>query len=105
MYTALKHSHMLLAVLVLLFSLLFTLLAWKSQPAPKSTAMYLCTRIFGGIAALTGLIVTFVGPWRQMAYPYVGLILFVIHGLACGFAKRLLDAPNPSLRRVLLPCN
>lgn len=102
MYTALKHSHMLLAVLTLLTSLLFTVIAWNATPGRKSTLWYVLTRICGGLAALTGLAVTFVGPWRHMTYPYIGLIIYVIHGLCCGFAKRQLTAPSPSLRRVLL---
>ena len=102
MYIALKHSHMLLAVLSLLCALLFTALAWKPLPARKATLSYVFTRVFGGLAALTGLAVTFVGPWQQMMYPYIGLILYVVHGVCCGVAKRLLTAPNPSTRRLVL---
>ena len=62
MYTALKHSHMLLAVLTLLLSAAYLFMAWETTPAGKSTMVYVFTRIFGGLAALTGLAVTFVGP-------------------------------------------
>lgn len=102
MYTALKHSHMLLAVLSLLFSVLFTAMAWKTVPAGKSSLWYVLTRICGGLAALTGLAVTVVGPWQHMMYPYIGLILYVLHGVCCGFAKRQLTAPIPNTRRTLL---
>ena len=102
MYPAFQHSHTLLAVLALLASILFTFMAWKSTPAAKSTLVYVLTRIFGGLAALTGLVVTFVGPWQHMSYPYIGLILYALHGLCAGFAKRQLKAPTPGLRRVLL---
>ena len=102
MYTALKHSHMLLAVLTLLLAVGFAALAWQATPARKSALVYVCTRIFGGLAALTGLAITFVGPWQQMMYPYIGLILYVVHGVCCGVAKRLLTAPNPSTRRLVL---
>lgn len=102
MYAALKHSHMLLAVLSLLCALLFTALAWKPLPSTKSTLWYVLTRISGGLAALTGLTVTFVGPWQQMAYPYIGLILYVVHGLCAGFAKRQITAPALGTRRTLL---
>lgn len=102
MYIALKHSHMLLAVLTLLASVIFAALAWKPLPHSKSTLFYVLTRIFGGLAALTGLAVTFVGPWREMTYPYIGLILYVVHGLACGFARRQLPNPVAGTRRALL---
>lgn len=102
MYTALKHSHMLLAVLTLLVSIAFLVMAWKPTPAAKSTLVYVFARIFGGLAALTGLAVTFVGPWQQMMYPYIGLILYVVHGLCIGFAKRCLTTQQLGMRRGLL---
>lgn len=102
MYTALKHSHMLLAVLTLLLAVGFAALAWQATPARKSALVYVCTRIFGGLAALTGLAITFVGPWQQMMYPYIGLVLFVVHGLSAGFAKRTSAVEQLTLRRGLL---
>lgn len=102
MYTALKHSHLLLAVLTVLVAVFFTAGAWKLVPSAKSKLWYVLTRIFGGLAAVTGLAVTFVGPWQQMMYPYIGLIVFALHGTFCGFAKRQLTAANPTTRRVLL---
>ncbi|WP_284338173.1 hypothetical protein [Comamonas sp. NoAH] len=102
MYLALKHSHMLFAVLTLLLSVGYLAMAWKSTPATKSTLVYVFTRIFGGIAALTGLGVTFVGPWQHMMFPYIGLILYVVHGLCMGFAKRSIASPQLGLRRSML---
>lgn len=102
MYTALKHSHMLFAVLTLLLSIAYLAMAWKPTPAAKSSLIYVFARIFGGIAALTGLGVTFVGPWQQMMYPYIGLILYVVHGLCLGFAKRSAAPAQASQRRTLL---
>ena len=102
MYAALKHSHMLFAVLTLLASIVYLAMAWKPTPAAKSTLIYVFTRIFGGIAALTGLGVTFVGPWQHMMYPYIGLILYVLHGLCIGFAKRSAEPGKTSMRRILL---
>lgn len=102
MYTALKHSHMLFAVLTLLISMAFLAMAWKSTPAGKSTLVYVLARIFGGIAALTGLGVTFAGPWQHMMYPYIGLILYVVHGLCIGFAKRAAAPEKLGMRRALL---
>lgn len=102
MYTALKHSHMLFAVLTLLMSVAYLAMAWKPTPVSKSTLVYVFARIFGGIAALTGLGVTFAGPWQHMMYPYIGLILYVVHGLCIGFAKRSGQASQTTLRRSLL---
>ena len=102
MYTALKHSHMLLAVLTLLLSIAFAAMAFKPTPAGKSTLVYVLTRIFGGLAALSGLAITFVGPWQHMMYPYVGLILYVVHGLCIGFAKRANTPAQLGARRTLL---
>lgn len=102
MYTALKHSHMLFAVLTLLMSIAYAAMAWKATPAGKSTLVYVLTRIAGGLAALTGLGVTFVGPWQHMMYPYIGLILYVVHGLCIGFAKRSDTLNKIGQRRTLL---
>lgn len=102
MYLALKHSHSLLAMLSLLCALLFTAMAWKQQPAAKAQLWYVLTRISGGLAALTGLAITFVGPWQHMVYPYIGLILYVVHGVCAGFAKRQLGDTAPLTRRVML---
>ncbi len=102
MYIALKHSHLLFAVLTLLLSILYAAMAWKPTPAAKSTLVYVLARIGGGIAALTGLGVTFVGPWQHMMYPYIGLILYVVHGLCLGFAKRSGDPAKAGVRRTLL---
>lgn len=102
MYIALKHSHMLFAVLTLLVSAAYLFMAWKPTPSGKATLVYVCARIFGGIAALTGLGVTFAGPWQQMMYPYIGLILYVVHGLCIGFAKRSTAPSQLGMRRGLL---
>lgn len=102
MYTALKHSHLLLAVLTLLLSIAFAVMAWQLSPARKTTFVYIFTRVFGGLAAITGLAVTFVGPWQHMTYPYLGLILYVVHGLCAGFARRALAPQQLALRKTLL---
>ena len=51
---------------------------------------------------LRSLAITFVGPWQQMMYPYIGLILYVVHGLAIGFAKRADSPAKLGQRRGLL---
>lgn len=93
---------MLFAVLTLLVSIAYLAMAWKPTPAGRSTLVYVFARIFGGIAALTGLGVTFAGPWQHMMYPYIGLILYVVHGLCIGFAKRSTQANQTTMRRTLL---
>lgn len=102
MYTAFKHAHTLFAVLTLLLSIAFAAMAWKPIAARRTTLVYVFTRIFGGLAALTGLAVTFIGPWQHMTYPYIGLILYVVHGLAAGFAKRSQEPAQVTKRRILL---
>ncbi len=37
-----------------------------------------------------------------MLYPYIGLMLYVVHGLCIGFAKRNTDPAKAGSRRVLL---
>ena len=37
-----------------------------------------------------------------MMYPYIGLILYVIHGLCIGFATRSAEPGKTSMRRILL---
>ena len=102
MYIALKHSHMLFAVLTLLLSIAYIAMAWKPVAANKSTLVYVFARICGGFAALTGLGVTFAGPWQHMVFPYIGLILYALHGICLGFAKRLANPTKLGTRRILL---
>lgn len=93
MYLALKHSHLLTAVLSVVLTLAWTLVAWKDRPAAPGgptgglKATYVVHRIVAGLAGLTGLAVTFVGPWQAMIFPYVGLAAFLVHGFAAGVSK------------------
>ncbi len=69
MYTAFKHAHTLFAVFTLLLSIASW--AWPGKPRQRASPRwsYVLTRIFGGIAALTGLVVTFVGPGSTCCIP------------------------------------
>lgn len=96
-YLALKHSHSLTAVLALLITLAWAAVAWNSAK-PGSTllglrkAIYIANRAITGIAGITGLLITFVGPWREFVFPYIGLAAFVAHGLFAAASKRALGS-------------
>jgi hypothetical protein len=97
LYLALKHSHSLSAALALLITLVWTALAWNSaKPGSAAVglrkAVYIANRAITGIAGITGLLITFVGPWREFIFPYVGLAAFVVHGLFAAASKRALGS-------------
>lgn len=108
MYLALKHGHLASAIAALLITALWAVVAWRGRsPADgglsgKLRVIYLAHRAIGGLAALSGLAVTFVGPWRMMIFPYLGLAAFVVHGLAGADAKRTLATARNGRRRVAL---
>lgn len=106
MYIAFKHSHTLTAVLALLLTLIWTAMAWNSagaagQPAGKHKLIYILLRAITGLAGLTGLAVTFIGPWRTMMFPYIGLIAFLVHGVAAAISKRTFADTQQGARRQL----
>lgn len=94
MYAAFKHSHSLTAVLSVLFTLAWTFVAWRGA-APSRAGLvgrnkffYVGNRVTAGLAGVTGIGVTFVGPWQYMVFPYIGLAAFVVHGIAATWSKR-----------------
>lgn len=104
MYIALKHSHTLTAVLTVLLTVIWSIWAWRSRidvtaPAGKDKAIYYAHRIVAGLAGITGLAVTFAGPWRAMLFPYIGLVAFVVHGLAAGASKRFFASEADAAKR------
>ncbi|HIE1388023.1 TPA: hypothetical protein ACXJSN_003248 [Pseudomonas aeruginosa] len=105
MYIALKHSHLLTAVLSLLLTVAWSFLAWnggKGDPAGPSggkKATYIAHRAVAGLMGLTGLAVTFVGPWQFMLFPYVGLALFLVHGMAATMSRRVFASEHGATRR------
>lgn len=90
MYLAFKHSHLLTAALSILMTLVWLAVAWRGGAVwgGKTKVTYIMHRAVAGLAGLTGLVLTFIGPWQAMLFPYVGLALFVVHGLAAGMSKR-----------------
>jgi hypothetical protein len=106
MYTALKHTHLLTAVLSLLLTVLWSALAWRARSTGdlrgRARAVYIIHRASAGLAGLSGLAVTFIGPWRLMLFPYVGLAAFIAHGLAASVSRRSLGAGQDAVRRTAL---
>lgn len=104
MYIALKHAHTLTAALAVLLTVIWSIWAWRSRTAAtglagKDKAIYVAHRIVAGLAGITGLAVTFVGPWRAMLFPYIGLAAFVMHGLAAGASKRFFSSEADAAKR------
>lgn len=104
MYIALKHAHTLTAALTVLLTVIWSIWAWRSRTAAnglarKDKAIYVAHRIVAGLAGITGLAVTFVGPWRAMLFPYIGLAAFVMHGLAAGASKRFFSSEADAAKR------
>lgn len=104
MYIALKHAHTLTAALTVLLTIIWSIWAWRSRIGVtglmgKDKAIYVTHRIIAGLAGITGLAVTFVGPWRAMLFPYIGLAAFVMHGLAAGASKRFFSSEADAAKR------
>ena len=106
MYLAFKHSHLLTAALSILMTLVWLVMAWRGGAAwvGKVKGAYIVHRAVAGLAGLTGLVLTFIGPWQAMLFPYVGLALFVVHGLAAGVSKRHFVGNAQAGKRQLALC-
>jgi hypothetical protein len=109
MYLGLKHAHTLFAVLMIFLTVVWSIIAWRSrsgEPGLASNAkrLYIGHRIIAGMAAITGIAVTFIGPWRVMYFPYIGLAAFIVHELVASVSKRFLssDADTAKRRAALL---
>jgi len=91
MYDVAMMLHRLTAVLAILGTLVWAVAALRGA-APGLTGgrkgLYIAAMATTGIAGLTGLAVTFVGPWSAMLFPYLGLVAVALHGVAGGMAKR-----------------
>jgi hypothetical protein len=97
MYIAFRHSHVLFAYLSFIFAVVWAIAAWNGadqQPGlqGRQKLFYILNRAFAGLAGLTGLVITFVGPWRHLVFPYVGLAAFMLHGGAATVSKRVLGS-------------
>ena len=108
MYIALKHAHVAGAIASLVLTITWAVVAWRVSPANGATpsrtaaALYVAHRVAGGLAGLTGVLVTFVGPWRTMLFPYIGLAAFVVHGFAAAASKHDDHRARPARRRSAL---
>lgn len=109
MYLAFKHSHLLTAALSMLLTVIWSILAWQGGTgtrgalAGRARAIYITHRVVAGLAGITGLAVTFIGPWRMMLFPYIGLAAFVAHGIAATVSKRTFaDEHGASKRQAAL---
>ena len=109
MYIAFKHLHILTAVLSILMTGIWSLLAWKGDAtgsrgmSSRAKAIYISHRAVAGLVAITGLAITFIGPWRTMIFPYVGLVVFVFHGIAATVSKRTFTKQDQTaIRRIAL---
>lgn len=105
MYLAFKHFHLLTAALSMLLTVIWSLLAWKGNArtggglAGKTKATYITHRVVAGLAGITGLAVTFIGPWQMMLFPYIGLVAFVAHGIAATVSKRTFADEHGAIKR------
>lgn len=105
MYFAFKHLHLLTAVLTLLLTLIWTAIAWRSRSGPgsqlagRAKVVYIFHRAIAGLAGITGLVLTFIGPWRYMVFPYIGLALFLVHGVAAKISRQTFSAMEQATRR------
>ena len=102
MYIAFKHLHILTAVLSILMTGIWSLLAWKGDATgsrgmnSRAKAIYISHRAVAGLVAITG-------PRRTMIFPYVGLVVFVFHGIAATVSKRTFTKQDQTaIRRIAL---
>ncbi|MFT4174510.1 MAG: hypothetical protein QM639_18235 [Rhodocyclaceae bacterium] len=92
-YIAFQHSHTLFAYLSIIATLLWSVAALRAAQRRDTTmtgvrkGLYIANRATTGMAALTGLGLMLMGPWRVLVFPYLGLAAFIVHGL-CATASR-----------------
>ena len=108
MYIAFKHLHLTTAILSLLLTLTWSVMAWRGRSladggfSGKLKTTYVIHRVTAGLAGFTGLAVTYIGPWQMMIFPYIGLAAFIVHGLAATASKRTFVSDRHGQRRVAL---
>lgn len=104
MYFGLKHAHTFSAVLLIFLTAVWTIVAWHYRPegsrlAGKTKGIYIGQRIIAGVTAVTGVMVTFAGPWQMMIFPYIGLMAFFVYELAAGASKRFISSGYAATNR------
>jgi hypothetical protein len=93
-YIAFLHSHNLFAYLAIIATALWSISALRAVRRHDNAvtgarkALYSANRATTGLAALTGLGLMFMGPWRVLVFPYLGLAAFIVHGLSATATKR-----------------
>lgn len=91
MYLILKHGHWLTAALTALLTLIWLPLAWGGRGGVLAGPLkvgYIAHRAVAGLAALSGLALTFMGPWHALIFPYLGFAAFLIHEVAAAASRR-----------------
>lgn len=93
LYLAIRHSHIGLSLLAVLSTFCWILSTWHTPAAPYRLSgirqiTYLANRITTGLAAITGIVLTLLGPWHVLLFPYIGFAGFVIHEVLAPFSRR-----------------
>lgn len=92
MHEMLNGLHSLFAVLGLVTTIAWGALALtRNRPGALGGAtrgLYVGAMATTGLSGITGLVVTFLGPWVTMAFPWIGLVIVGIHGFAGKRAKQ-----------------
>jgi hypothetical protein len=107
MYLAFKHSHLLMAILSMLLTCIWAIIAWHGAREysaglmGKTRAIYIAHRAVAGLAGLTGIGVTLAGPWSTMLFPYVGLLAFLVHGMAATISRKTFVGQQYARKRKL----
>ena len=92
MYALLLNAHVGLAVLALLLTLGWGafVVAAKAAPGRWSRLAYVGAMASTGLVGVTGVIAAFAGGFATMAFPWIGLVAVVGHGVAGARSRRLL---------------
>ncbi|CAO3439143.1 hypothetical protein [Azospirillum argentinense] len=86
MYAFFAHLHSAASLLSLAATLAWGWAAMNHSAGAGMTGrrkgLYVAAMATTGFAGLTGLAITFAGPWSQMLFPYVGVAAVAGHGMA-----------------------
>jgi len=94
MYALLLGTHVGLAVLALLLTLVWAALvvAAKAGPGRSSRLVYVGAIASTGLVGLTGVVLAFAGGFATMAFPWIGLVAVAVHGVAGARSRRFVAA-------------
>jgi hypothetical protein len=84
MYVILLSAHVGLAVLALLLTLGWAsfVVAATAAPGRSSRLVYIGAMASTGLVGVTGVIAAFAGGFATMAFPWIGLVAIIGHGVA-----------------------